>query len=91
LFIDLILLELKGLEKERRYFSSSLISVERSDSVFLFLPLAVFSGFNCHLCSLISSKRKRKAKDFFMGSAMASKRAFFCYLVLEITLQSIAL
>jgi hypothetical protein len=42
-----------------------LISVERMDSVFLFLLLAVFSGFNCILSALISSKRK--AKDFFTG------------------------
>jgi hypothetical protein len=41
------------------------------DSAFLFLLLAVFSGFNCILSALISSKRK--AKDFFPGPALASK------------------
>jgi hypothetical protein len=45
------------------------------DSAFLFLLLAVFSGFNCNclLSALISSKRTRKAKDFFPGPALASK------------------
>jgi hypothetical protein len=36
------------------------------DSAFLdftFLLLAVFSGFTCLLSALISSKRKKKAKD----------------------------
>jgi hypothetical protein len=75
------LLELKGLEEVNKYSSPSsllvvkLISVERMDSAFLvlFLLLAVFSGFNCSclLSALISSKRK--AKDFFLGSALASK------------------
>jgi hypothetical protein len=50
-----------------------LISVERMDSAFLFLLLAVFSGFNCLLSELISSKRTRKAKYFFPGPALASK------------------
>jgi hypothetical protein len=47
------------------------------DSAFLFLLLAVFSGFNCSyiLSALISSKRK--AKDFFAGPALASKQALF--------------
>jgi hypothetical protein len=43
------------------------------DSAFLFLMLAVFSGFNCLFSALISSKMKMKAKDFFLGSALASK------------------
>jgi hypothetical protein len=38
------------------------------DSAFLFLLLAVFLGFNCFSSALISSKRK--AKDFFPGSAL---------------------
>jgi hypothetical protein len=75
------LLELKGLLEENKYSSPSslllvkLISVERMDSAFLFLLLAVFSGFNCILSALISSKRK--AKDYFPGPALASKQAFF--------------
>jgi hypothetical protein len=48
-----------------------LISVEMMDSAFLFLLLAVFSGFNCLLSALISSKKK--AKDFFPGPAFVSK------------------
>jgi hypothetical protein len=73
------LLELKGLEEVNKYSSPSslvvvkLISVERMDSAFLFLLLAVFSGFNCLLSALISSKRARKPKDFFPGPALASK------------------
>jgi hypothetical protein len=46
--------------------------LERSNSAFLFLLLASLSGFNCLLGALISSKRKRKAKDFFPGPALAS-------------------
>jgi hypothetical protein len=63
------------------------------DSAFLFLLLAVFSGFNysCLLSALISSKRKRKAKDFFPGPGLASKQAFFCCLNLTIALQSAVL
>jgi hypothetical protein len=73
------LLELNGFEEVNKNSSTSLllvvklISVERMDSAFLFLLLAVFSGFNCLLSALISSKRQRKAKDFFPGSALASK------------------
>jgi hypothetical protein len=59
----------------------------------LFLLLAVFSGFNCLLSELISSKRKRKAKDFIPGPALASKQAllFFCCLNLGIAQQSAVL
>jgi hypothetical protein len=72
-----VLLELKGLEEVNKYsLPPSLevvkfISVERMDSDSLFLLLAVFSGFNCLLSALISSKRK--AKDYFPGPALASK------------------
>jgi hypothetical protein len=86
-FASLVLLDLNGLEEVKNYslFSSSsllvvnLISVERMDSAFIFLLLAVFSGFNCSflLSALISSKKKRKAKDLFLGPALASKKAFF--------------
>jgi hypothetical protein len=63
------------------------------DSAFLvlFLLLAVFSGFNHLLSAFISSKMKRKAKDLFPGSALASKQAFFCCLNLAIALQSAVL
>jgi hypothetical protein len=44
------------------------------DSVFLFLPLAVFSGFNFLLSALISSKRM--AKDFFLGVALLQSEPF---------------
>jgi hypothetical protein len=80
-FASLVLLELKGLEEVNMYSIPSsllvvkLISVERMDSAFLFLLLAVFSGFNCLLNALISSKRK--AKDFFPGQSLASKKFFF--------------
>jgi hypothetical protein len=93
----LVLLELKGLDVVNKYSSSSLlvvklISVERMDSAFLvlFLLLAVFSGFNYLLSALISSKRKRKDKDFFPGPALASKQAllYFCCLNLAIALKS---
>jgi hypothetical protein len=54
----------------------------------LFLLLAVFSGFKS---ALISSKRK--AKDFFLGPALASKEAllFYCCLNLAMALQSAVL
>jgi hypothetical protein len=73
------LAELKALEEVNKYSLASpssllvveLISVERMESAFLFLLLTVFSGFNCLLSALISSKRK--AKDFFPGTALASK------------------
>jgi hypothetical protein len=63
------------------------------DSAFLFLLLAFFSGFNCLLSALISSKRQMKAKDFFPGPALASNQAllFFCCLNLVIALQSAVL
>jgi hypothetical protein len=41
------------------------------DSAFLFLLLAVFSGFNSLLSALISSKSK--AKDFFPDPDLALK------------------
>jgi hypothetical protein len=47
-----------------------LISLERMDLSILFLLLAVFSGFNCLLSALFSSKRK--SKDFFPGPDLAS-------------------
>jgi hypothetical protein len=61
------------------------------DSAFLFLLHAVFSGFNCLFSALIS--QKRKAKDFFLGPALASKKAFFffCFLNLAVALQSAVL
>jgi hypothetical protein len=81
------LLVLKGLEEVNKYsslvYSSllvvKLISVERKrmGSAFLFLLFAVFSGFNCLLCALISSKRKEKTQGFFPGPALASKQALF--------------
>jgi hypothetical protein len=75
------LLDLNGLEEVNKYSSPSsllevkLISVERMDSAFLFLLIAIFPGFNysCLLSALTSLKRARKAKDFFQGSALASK------------------
>jgi hypothetical protein len=80
------LLVLNGFEEVNKYSSPSslllvkLISVVRMDSAFLFLMLAVFSGFNCLLSALISSKRNRKAKDFFPGSALASKQALLVFI-----------
>jgi hypothetical protein len=70
-----------------------LISVERMDSAFLvhFLLVAVFSGFNCLLSALISSKRKQQANYFFPGLSLASKQGFFCYLNLTIALLSAVL
>jgi hypothetical protein len=72
------LLELKGLEEVNKYslllhsslLVAKLMSGERMDSAFLLFLLAVFSGFNCLLSALISSKKK--AKDFFPGPALAS-------------------
>jgi hypothetical protein len=58
------------------------------DSAFLFLLLAVFSGFNCILSALISSNSKGKAKDFSPGPDLASKQDFFSYLKLVVALQS---
>jgi hypothetical protein len=72
------LLELNGLEDVNKYSSPSsllvvkLISVESMDSAFLFLLLAVVSGFNCLLSALVSTKSK--AKDFFPGPALSSKQ-----------------
>jgi hypothetical protein len=64
IFFSLALLVLKGLEEVNKSSSPScsslllvkLISVERMDSAFLFLLLAVFSGVNCLLSALIFSK-----------------------------------
>jgi hypothetical protein len=73
----LVLLDLNGLEEVKKYSSPSslpvvkLISVERMDSAFLFVLLAVFSGFNCLLSALISSKRIWKSKGFFPGPTLA--------------------
>jgi hypothetical protein len=63
------------------------------DSAFLvlFLLLAIFSGFNCLLSALISSKRQRKAKDFSPSPALASELTYFCCLNLAIALQSAVL
>jgi hypothetical protein len=48
------------------------VAIERRDSTFLFLEFALFGGFNC-LCLLIALiSSKRKAKDFFPGTALAS-------------------
>jgi hypothetical protein len=46
------------------------------DSAFLLSLLAFFSVFNYLLSALISSKSKKKAKDFFPSPALASKLAF---------------
>jgi hypothetical protein len=98
------LLELKGLEEGNKYsslVSSSLLVVKLilvetkrgwiQPSLVLFLQLAVFSGFNFLLSVLFSLKRK--AKDFFPGTDLASKQAlfFFCCLNLAIALQSAVL
>jgi hypothetical protein len=61
------------------------------NSAFLFLLLAVFSGFKCLLSALISSKKKYETKDFFPGPALASKQDFFCCLNLAIALKSAVL
>jgi hypothetical protein len=82
-FSSLGLTDLKGLEEVKKYYSPptssllvvKLISVERMDSAFLFLLLAVSSDFICLLSTLISSERK--VKYFFTGPALASKRALF--------------
>jgi hypothetical protein len=57
------------------------------DSAFLFLLLAVFSGCDCTCLLSASISSKMNAKEFFPGSAMASKQAFFCYFSLAIALQ----
>jgi hypothetical protein len=83
ILLKLVVLILKCLEEVNKYSSYSsllvvkFISVERMDSAFLFLLLAVFSGFNC--CCLLSALiySERKAKDLFRGPALASKQAFF--------------
>jgi hypothetical protein len=75
----------KGFRRSKKYccYSPSsllvvkLISVERMDSVFLFLLLVVFSGFNFLLSALISSKMK--PKDIFPYPDLASKPGFFCF------------
>jgi len=59
------LLVLKKLGEVTKYSSSSSLLVVKLISV------AVLAGFNCFLIALISSKRK--AKDFFPGTALASK------------------
>jgi hypothetical protein len=71
------LIELKVLKEVNKYSSTSsllvskLISVERKnmDSAFLFLLLAVFSGFKCLLSALISSKRKKNSQRLLSGSS----------------------
>jgi hypothetical protein len=62
------------------------ILVERSDSDFHLLLLAVLSRFNCLLSALIYLKRK--AKDFFPDLDLTSKQAFFCYLTLANALKA---
>jgi hypothetical protein len=65
---------LGGIIKDSSSSSPSvvkLISVERRDSTFVFLRFAVFADFTCPLFALMSSKRR--AKDFFLGAALASK------------------
>jgi hypothetical protein len=54
------------------------------DSTFLFLLLKDFLGFNCScvLSALIASTRK--AKDFFPGTAWASKQAFSIVLIWQL-------
>jgi hypothetical protein len=59
------------------------------DAAFVFLLLAVFSVFNCHLGALITSKMK--TKDYFLGPALASKQALFRCLNLVIALKSAVL
>jgi hypothetical protein len=59
------------------------------DAAFVFLLLAVFSVFKCHLSALISLKRK--TKDYFPGPSLASKQAFFYCLNLVIALKSAVL
>jgi hypothetical protein len=79
-FASLLDLVLVKLEKKGKYSSSSslvvvkLISVERRDSVFLFLEFGIFV-FNCFFNELISSKRK--ANDFFREQAW-SQYDHFC-------------
>ena len=79
-FASLLGLLLVKLEKKGRYSSSSslvvvkLISVERRDSVFLFLEFGIFV-FNCFFNELISSKRK--ANDFFREQPW-SQNDHFC-------------
>jgi hypothetical protein len=84
------LLELKGLEEVNKYSfftPSSLLVVKLiinfsrkegfSDLSFIFLLLAIFSGFNCLLSALISSKRKRKAHILRPGSRFGFKARLF--------------
>jgi hypothetical protein len=49
------------------------------DSTFISLFYKTFSGFNCLLRALVSSKTK--AKDFLPGTDLASKQTFFCYFI----------
>jgi hypothetical protein len=59
----------------------------KRDSALLFLLIAVFSVFNFLLSGLISTKMKRKAKDFLPDPALTLKQAFFLCLILAIALQ----
>jgi hypothetical protein len=47
---------------------------------FFFLLLAVFSGFNCLLSALISSKRKQEGLRLLSGSSFGFKASLFLLL-----------
>jgi hypothetical protein len=87
----LVFLDLNGLEELNKYslFSPSsiivvkLISVERMDSFFLYLLLAVFSEFNCLLSTFISSKRKQEGQRLLSGSSFGFKTSLVVFLLFK--------
>jgi anti-anti-sigma regulatory factor len=76
------MLELKSLEEVNKYSSPSsilvvnLISVERMDSAFLFLLLAVFSGFNCLLSAFFNFEMNKEGQRLLSGSSFDFKEFF---------------
>jgi hypothetical protein len=49
----------------------------------LFLLLAVFSGFNCLLSALISSKRKQEGQRLLSGSSFGFKASLVVFLLFK--------
>jgi hypothetical protein len=82
---------LKGLAEVNKYscYSPSsllvvkLISVERMDSAILFLLFAVFSGFNCLLSALISSKSKQEGQRLLSWFSFGFKASLVLFLLFK--------
>jgi hypothetical protein len=63
--------------------SAQIIFSREVGSAFLFLLLAVFSGFNCLLSALISSKRKQEGQRLLSGSSFGFKENLALFLLFK--------